>query len=190
MNHAINQKLISTSKIMLLILRILFILLILMSIIPWIVPNSEVGKTLYSIYGMSNYMISKNFDEVTNFTLQSRLLGFFGSIFSLFPLFVGVIIMIRLFKNYALNNIFSIQNAKLYSNLGIIYLLSALLLEPLSQILLSLSVSLNHPVGQRFIAISMTVNNLTAIFFAIMLIFIGQVMKLGQKISEEQELTI
>ena len=95
-----------------------------------------------------------------------------------------------------------INNQKLISNsktmliilriLVIVLSLIAIIpwIAPTSQIFFSLCASINNPAGQRFIAFGINVNNLTAIFFAIILIVIGQVMKLGQKISEEQELTI
>lgn len=185
-----NQKLISTSKTMLIILRILFLLLIVIAVIPWLAPTSKISEVLFGVYGIPHYT-TKNFGEVvSNFTLLNRSLGFIGSIISLLPLFIGVLIMLRLSKNYASGSVFSIANAKSYSRLGIIYLLSAIILQPISQILFSLCATINNPVGQRSISITFDIANLTAIFFAIMLVVIGQVMKLGQKISEEQELTV
>ena len=99
-------------------------------------------------------------------------------------------IMIKLSKRYATGKVFTLDNAKSYSRLGLIYLLSALLLQPLSDMFFSLCVTINNPIGQRMISFGINVNNLTAIFFALVLIVIGQVMKLGHKISEEQELTV
>ena len=90
-------------------------------------------------------------------------------------------------KSYVVGDVFNYANAKSYSVLGVIYLLSAVFLQPISDILFSLCVSLNNPVGQRFIGISFTVSNLTAIFFAILLIIIGRVMQLAQKINDDQE---
>ncbi len=57
--------------------------------------------------------------------------------------------------------------------------------------LFSLSISFIHDhLGKRFIAINMDVNTMTQIFFALVLVVIGHVMQLAQKINEEQELTV
>ncbi len=199
MDKIINLKLISTSKTMLHILRILFVVLTIIALIPWIAPTSTLGNVLMSMFdiqlfnGAKLHHLSDNGlsnGAFYNFNLLSRYLGFMGSIISMLPLFIGTVIMMHLSKNYASGKIFTISNAKSYSVLGIIYLSSAILLNPLSQLFFSLAVSINNPVGQRFIAFSFNVSNLTAIFFAMVLIMIGQVMKLGQKIHEVQELTI
>jgi hypothetical protein len=188
-----SQKLISTSKIMLIILRILFVMLILMTIIPWIAPTTELGKFLLSLQGFPAIMNAnhKNIDEfMLTLTPLSRLFGFIGSLITLLPLLLGTMIMLKLSKNYVSGKIFNLDNAKSYSQLGGIYFVSALLLQPIYQMFFHLSATINNPAGQRIIAFSIGIDSLTAIFFAIILIVIGQVMKLGQKISEEQELTV
>lgn len=193
MNQINNQKLVSTSKTMLLILRILFVMLILMAIIPWIAPTTEFGKFLLSLQGFPAIMNAnhKNINEfMLTLTPLSRLFGFIGSVITLLPLLLGTMIMLKLSKNYVSGKIFNLDNAKSYSQLGIIYFVSALLLQPIYQMLFYLCATINNPAGQRVIAFGIGVDSLTAIFFAIVLIVIGQVMKLGQKISEEQELTV
>jgi len=200
MSRLNNQKLILTSKIMLLILRILFVILLLMAIIPWVVPTSFVGSFLMSMFGAQQFTSTTKLYHLTgaelisvpfyNSNLLSRSLGFIGSMISLLPLLAGTMIMLKLSKRYAMGKIFTLNNAKAYSILGVIYLLSALLLQPLSQVFFSLCATINNPAGQRTIAFGIDINNLTAIFFAIVLIVIGQVMKFGQKINEEQELTV
>lgn len=188
-----NQKLISTSKAILLILRILFVILILMAIIPWIEPTSEFGKFLLSLQGFPAIMNAnhKNIDSfMLNLTPLSRTFGFIGSVITLLPLLLGTIIMLKLSKNYICGNIFNLDNAKSYRQLGIIYFISALLLQPIYQIFFYLCATINNPTGQRIIAFGIGIDSLTAIFFALILIVIGQVMKLGHKISKEQELTI
>lgn len=198
-----QQRLISTSKYVLIICRILFILLILMAIIPWLFPNSRVGGFLLTLtefprsvwsnhipHMPSEYNETIVHDFMLHISLTSRILGFVGMLVSLLPLLIGTKIMIRLAKNYAIGDVFNRENAKSYSKLGFVYLLSALILQPLSQIFFSLSTSINNPVGQRVIAFSIDVSNLTAIFFAIMLVVIGQVMQFGHNINEERSLTI
>lgn len=188
-----SQKLILTSKTMLLILRVLFVGLILMAIMPWVFPTTEIGKFLLSLQGFSAIMNvhHKNIDDfMLSLRLISRIFGFIGSFFTVLPLLLGTMIMLKLSKNYVSGKVFSLDNAKSYSQLGIISLVSGLFLQPIYQMFFHLCVTFNNPVGQRTIAFALGVDSLTAIFFAIVLIVIGQVMKLGQKISEEQELTV
>lgn len=190
MEQNIQKKLISTSKAMLLIFRILFVILILMAIIPWIAPTTEVGKFLLSLQGFSAIMNAshKNIDAfMLTVTPLSRLLGFIGSIITLLPLLLGTMIMLKLSKNYVSGNVFNLDNAKSYSLLGIIYFVSAILVQPIYQMFFYACATINNPAGQRFIAFTIGVDSLTAMFFAIILIAIAQVMKLGQKISDDQE---
>lgn len=127
---------------------------------------------------------------LASISVMSRMLGFVATLFELGPLLLGSFIMIKLSKNYVTEKIFSLQNAKFYRRLGIIYLFSALLLQPIAEMLFTLSATINNSVGQRQIAVGLHLPNITAIFFAIVLILIGHVMTLSQRISEEQALTI
>jgi len=164
--------------------------LILMAIIPWIAPTTEVGKFLLSLQGFSAIMNAshKNIDAfMLTVTPLSRLLGFIGSIITLLPLLLGTMIMLKLSKNYVSGNVFNLDNAKSYSLLGIIYFVSAILVQPIYQMFFYACATINNPAGQRFIAFTIGVDSLTAMFFAIVLIAIAQVMKLGQKISDDQE---
>lgn len=192
MNNVSNQKLVSTSRNMLLVLRILLIIFILIAIIPWAFPTSAAGGLLMNWYSVVNWIQPKDFEHfLHNLSVLSRELGVLGSVISLLPLIVGTLIMIRVAKNYIKGEVFNLFNTKSYRSLGFIYLLSAILLQPLAQIFFSLSISFIHnPIGKKFIAFGIDINNLTAIFFAILLIVIGQVMKLGQQINEEQALTV
>ena len=193
MNQINKQKLISISKIIRTILPIFFIVVILMAIIPWIFPTTEIGKFLLSLQGFSAVINAthKNINEVMlDMTPLSQILGFIGSVITLFPLFIGTLIMLKVSKNYSNGKVFILENAKAYRLLGIISLIDAILLQPLYQMFFYACVTINNPVGHRVIAFAYGVASLTAIFFAIVLIVIGHVMTLGQKISEEQDLTI
>lgn len=193
MRTIFNQKLITTSKTIHIILQILFILLILMIIIPWIFPTTQVGNFLLSLQGFHSAIQSAHKDIkefMASLTLTSRFFGVLGSLVATLPLLLSTLIMLKLSANYIKGNVFNLSNAKLYQKLGIIYLISAVFLQPIYQMLFCLCVTITNPVGKRFIAFSIDISNLNAIFFALVLIVIGQVMKLGHKISQEQELTV
>lgn len=185
-----NKKVLTTNTWTLSFLRVFFVLLILLTIIPWVVPMTQVGAFLFGMYGVPHFA-TQNFDlVVAHFTPFTRFLGFIGSIISVLPLFISTLILMRLSKNYSKGVVFNLYNTKSYRKLGILYLFSALLLQPLSQVFFSLCATLNNPTGQRTISITCDVSNLTAICFAIILIMMGKVMKWGQQLSEEQELTV
>ena len=190
MQQNINSKLIIMSKNTLIISQILIAILSVVVIFPWLFPSSALGACLIGMFGVENYA-PMNFTEVIkHFTMLNTFLGVSGSVIGVLPLLIGAVIMMKLSRNYINGEVFTLANIKMYRKLGIIYLLSAILLQPLSQVLFSLCATINNPVGQRFIRITFDLGNLTAIFFAIMLIVISQVMQLGQRINEEQKLTI
>lgn len=189
-----SQKLIKTSLTIRSILRILLGLLLLEILIPWLIPTTTMAKFLLSMqgfFGVIDRFQQSNIDSfMANLTWLERVVGVLGSVVVVFPLVCGCLIMLRVVNNYLHDKVFSIKNAKLYRSLGVVYLLSALFLQPISQMLFSLCATLNNPVGQRTIAFSLGIENLNAIFFALVLIVIGQVMQMGHKINVEQELTI
>lgn len=192
MNTLTQTKLISVSRRTLIILRMLFVLLIFMAIIPWLFPMSSLSYFLISLYSFIHLIEPTQYEYVfQHLSPLSQILGIAGSFVSLSPLLIGIFIMMKLSKNYIQGHVFNLYNAKAYRKLGWIYLLSALLLQPLAQVFFSLSISfIHHHLGQRFIAISIDVNTITQIFFALVLVVIGHVMQLAQKINEEQELTV
>ena len=167
-----------------------------MAVIPWLFPTSNLGYILLTLTPKASTLSFYNNNNLTDFlssmTITTRILGFLGSTLSLFPMLVGSLIMLRLTKNYIRKEVFSLKNAVSYTQLGIVFLLSALLLAPASDALISLAATLHYPSGhhQHVISVSFTTLNLSEIFLSIIFIILGHVMKLGHKISEEQELTV
>ena len=143
MNTLTQNKLVSVSRRTLAILRVLFALLIFMAIIPWLFPVSALGRFLTSLYSFSHLIsYEQNYEYFSqHMSFSSQILGIAGSFVSLSPLLIGVFIMMKLSKNYIQGQVFNLYNAKAYRKLGWIYLLSALLLQPLAQVLFSLSIS-------------------------------------------------
>jgi hypothetical protein len=118
MKRSASQSLISSSKKMLFILRVLFVLLIITAIIPWISPKSALGGFLLSMLSIMNFIDSpQNFDYfLNNLSAISKVLGFFRSIVNLLPLYVGILIMMKLSKQYISEQIFSMSTVKSYRN--------------------------------------------------------------------------
>jgi len=193
MNNNSNQKLISSSKRMLVILRGLLVLVILMAVIPWLFPTSALAEFLLGSQGFP-VVIIRNHKNIHEFMLTltplSHLFGFIGSLIAVMPLLIGTMIMIRLFKMYAVGRVFSLDNAKLYSWLGVLSVISALFLQPIYQMFFYACVTINNPVGHRMVGFTLGIDTLTALFFAIVLVVIGKVMQVAHKMREEQDLTV
>jgi hypothetical protein len=191
--YIMNEQPTIIGKTLRLFLYVFFVLLLVMAILPWIVPTSNIGRFLLGVFGVIHFIPANHQnigDVLNNFNLTTRILGVIGSLISLLPLLISTLVMIKLCNNYSHKNIFSVANANAYSKLGVLYLLSALILQPLSQMLFSFGISLSGMIGPHFIAFGIDISNLTAIFFSVMLIIIGQVVKAGYKIAEEQALTV
>ncbi len=188
-----NEHTIVIGKALRVFLPMFFVLLLIVAILPWIMPTSNIGGFLLSIFGVTHFLPVNHQnigDALYNFNLTTRILGIMGSFISLLPLLISTLVMIKLCNNYSHNNVFSVANANAYSRLGILYLLSAIILQPLSQMFFSFGISLSNKIGPHFIATGFDISNLTAIFFSVILIIIGQVMKAAHKIAEEQALTV
>ena len=185
-----DNKLTILCRRMLLLLRILLIGLPLIMLFSWAFPdnafsiNAYFGPTIgHSINGDLKAALQK-------FQWNNKAFGIAGALVSLLPLLIGLHKLIQLFKNYIQGNIFTATNAKIYGILGYLCLLSALLFQPLCDVLYSLAISINYPAGHRYIAFGFGNTNLTAIICGAFLIIVAQVMRIGHKINEEQELTI
>ncbi len=185
-----DQKLASLSKTMLVFFRTWFLLIAALTILPWTLPANKLCAFLLTVFPQIS-ALSNSYDTIfSSISITARLLGLIGMVLGLFPMLAGSLIMLRLTKNYIRKEVFSLKNATSYTQLGIVFLLSALLLGPLSDAFISLAATINNPVGHRTISIGFGSPNLTEIFFSIIFIILGRVMRLGHKISEEQALTV
>lgn len=125
-----------------------------------------------------------------NFTPLSWGIGYAAGIIGFIPLFLGLIILKRLFQNYTFGSIFSLENVKKYQYLGWLFFLNALFITPLSDMLMVLSATLSNPPGHRYLSITFGTPNLEDILYGLLIIVISWVMAEGYKIKEEQNLTI
>lgn len=175
------------------LLSTLLVVLVIMAVLPWLIPTSKIGGFILSMYGVPNYLPSNHQvfgDPMYAFKAITRLLGIIGSSICLLPSFLATIVMLKVCKHYSLNNIFSAENANAYSKLGLLYLLSALVLQPMSQMFFSYAISTDNSLGHHYVSFGVDISNISAIFFSILLIIVGQVMKLGHRMAQEQELII
>jgi hypothetical protein len=124
------------------------------------------------------------------FSLREKWIGFFGTLIGLSPYFLAFWVLNCIFKNYCINNIFTLENAKYYQRLGYIFFFNSLFANPLCQALLTAAATLSNPPGQKQITITFGMINLESLFCGAIIIIIARVMYMGNKLQEEQRLVI
>lgn len=123
-------------------------------------------------------------------TFGLKVFGFCADLIGLLPFIISLVLIKKLFINYKEGNIFTKENAVIYRNVGIIYLIDALFVKSLSDTLLTLVVSIANPLGPKFIGISFVAANLTTLFYGILVIIVSWVMLEASKIHDENQFTI
>lgn len=181
--YVMDSKLKKLSITMLWIIRLLIVGLPLLYILVWLFPDNSFSMNAVINPSLGNHLPGK-------LELNNRLLGIIGSLVCSLPLWIGFLWLSRLFSNYAQGIIFTLGNARIYSRLGWLCIISALLVQPLTDSIFSMAATINNPPGQRIIAFGFTNTNSTAIVCGIFLIIVARVMVIGHRINEEQQLTI
>lgn len=124
------------------------------------------------------------------FTPLSWTIGYSSEIVGFIPVFLGLLVLRRLFKNYMNNSIFTYDNAKDYRLLGWLFFFNAVFFKPLSDTMLVLSATLPNPPGHRYISLNFGTPNLEDLLCAFLILVISWVMAEGYKLKEEQSLTV
>lgn len=182
-----DDKLKKLSIVMLWIIRLFMIILPLMDILVWLFPHNQFSLNAVIAPALSDHIRDKTFASLK---FNNQLLGMIGSLVGLLPLWLGFLWLTNLFKNYAMGMIFTLANAKIYGKLGWLSIISALIVQPLTESLFSVTATINNPPGQRIIAFGFSNTNFTAIICGVFLIIVARVMTIGHHINEEQQLTI
>lgn len=123
-------------------------------------------------------------------TPKLKLLGFSADILGNLPFLMSLFFLKSLFYNYKNGEIFTVRNALLYRNLGILYLVDALLITSLSQTLMILAVTLTNSPGHRYLSIGFGAPNLYSLFYGVLGILVSWVMMEASKIYDESKLTV
>jgi len=125
-----------------------------------------------------------------SFSLTEKWIGFIGTLIGLSPILLALIVLIPIFRNYGVNNIFSLNNAKRYQQLGYIFLYDSLLAKPICQALLTIAATLSNPPGQKQIMITFGMINVESLFCGAIIVIVARVMYLGHNLQEEQKFVI
>jgi hypothetical protein len=115
-----------------------------------------------------------------------------GFLLNCVPLVIELFIlysMIKLFRLYEQNEIFSLSNVRHIRNIGF-SLLAYEILDPFYQFFMGIILTMNNPHGHRFAAITLDQTNVGIILTALMVILISWIMAEGCKLREETLHTI
>ncbi|MEB3701946.1 DUF2975 domain-containing protein [Candidatus Bealeia paramacronuclearis] len=185
-----------TSHYLLAVFNILLIALPLWNLTQWIFIETktiDIPDAL-NFFGMLEQTVKTpegivNLSQIER-TSSLKIMGVMTGFFGVLPFFLGVLVLKSLFKNYQRGEIFSLQNAKHYRQLGWLFFLDALLVQPLSGMLLVLLATLSNAPGHRYISIHFGTPNLEALFCGLLVIVISWVMIEGYRLSENDKFTI
>lgn len=169
-------------------LRLLFQFLLVMVpvgvIYFWLVAGTE--SDIHPLLG-----IGTDVSLYTDLTLsfQTRLIVLTLSLLlALIPLY-ALVKLVRLFKNYEQTDVFTLENATIYHQLG-----RCLLLWVVAGIiyggLMSAALSFNNKPGERFLELDFGGYDALGLICAFLIIVISQVMKTGYQIAEENSHTV
>jgi uncharacterized membrane protein len=134
------------------------------------------------------HYVPANFPVINYLSPTTKILGF---IFSFIPAgFVLVIChyLVKLFRAFENNEIFTISNVKFVRNISYLLLASQLIGQPIYQALLTVALTWNnHP---KMIMISFNQSNIGILVVSLLIILIAWIMTEGYKLREDQALTI
>lgn len=181
------------SQIFLWVFRALLILLPLSLLLFWVdAPNGLIRSTLgegWASLLAINYMANTP-PILRTLSATTKLLGL---LISLIPLSINMLtayFLLKLFKNYAVLNIFSLENARFINRTGWIIFIGQMLLKPIHDLLLSAVVTWNNPPGHRVMTLTFDKANLGLVACAIMIIFVSWIMTEAYEEQETSKLII
>ena len=176
------------------LLSALLIILPIAIVLQWIFIETAPVRNLFSYGIFLNYSFSTDDTVIylskVNWTTVTKWIGFSSSLLSLLPILLGLAILKSIFKNYEHEEIFTTRNALHYRNLASLFFFNALLVQPLSYLLMVLSMTLSNPPGQRYISVNFGIPNLESLFFGAILVLLSWVMVEASRLHDEQLLTV
>ncbi|MCA0370933.1 MAG: DUF2975 domain-containing protein [Proteobacteria bacterium] len=123
-------------------------------------------------------------------TVPLKFLGLGADLVGALPLFISFFLLRTLFWHYVRGEIFSPRNAQLYKKLGLLYVMDALLMTPLSQTLLILAATATNAPGHRYVSVSFGTPNLSSLFYGMLVILVSWIMYEASQMKREQDLTV
>lgn len=182
-----------SSTLLLALLYTLAVVVPVITAVQWLLIDNAYVNQLVSKIGLFNPIITPDgaVDIAKHtLTIETKLIGLSGCLIGVLPFFLGLVTLIKIFKRYRNNLVFTLDNAKSYKTLGYIFLLDSLIAKPISGMLMVLCATLSNPPGHRYITIIFALPNLEALFVGFIIILMAKVMLIGHQLQEEQKYTI
>ena len=111
---------------------------------------------------------------------------------SAIPMIINLYILfslIKLFRLYEQEEIFSLNNVRYIRNIGYALLVTQLI-NPFYEALMGFVLTWRNPPGQRFASASLDQTNIGIILIALIVVLISWIMTEGCKLREEQQFTV
>ena len=177
-----------TSRYFRILFQISCILLLVAEIATW--ANAPASLTLWQQTGAS--MIPEGYLSkilAQHFSATIKLEGFLVNMIPTGIEIIILILLIRLFRQFELGNIFTEKNVNYIRKIGYAILIGQLLL-PVYQSLIGIIVTWSNGPTHRMFAITFGTDNIKIIIGALIVILISWIMAESYKLHEEQQLTV
>ncbi len=161
--------------------KILLILNPIYSLLRWFYPQSSFYKILFSY---------ENFDYQNIVSLQAKLLGVTSDLFNYLPILIGGVLLIKVLKSFSNQYFFNESNTLVFQRLGWLCLADGFFFQIISDTLFVLAKTFDKPVGERILSISIGTPSIKSALFACALIILAGVMQQGNKLMQDNELTV
>ena len=176
------------SRIFRLLFQIVFVFMPLFTIVSWLVLPSTLHLGVAG-NGLSYSPIPEALHIAYVMTSGIKVLGFLINMLTVGTAMLILYFLIKLFRNYERQQIFSLANVRILRNVGYTLIIWQILI-PIQQALLSVVLTWNNGPGQRFLAANFSSNNLVVILIACIVILISWIMAEAHKLQEEHEYTV
>ncbi len=162
--------------------QVSFVCLIAAQIYGWI--NAPMQGGFFNVIPKSYQLLVMH-----QFSLNTKIAGFFVSCIPLFVKLVVLYSLIKLFSLYERYEFFSTQNVLYIRNTGYALLLLEVI-KPISEFVLGFVLTSANPPGFRVAMVTMDDANISMILTAMLIILTSWIMSEGRKLQEEQQLII
>lgn len=182
------------STFFLAIFKFLLVFLPAMTLLEWLLMNSEFMHGPFS----QMFLLSPSFSTPEGYvktadvvwTPLTQFVGLSADLLSLTPILISIFALICIFKHYKQGEIFNMINARYYRLIGWMFIFDAIIAKPLYQILMTFAVTFNNAPGHRYIAAGFGNTNIEALFCGGVVIIISWVMLEASKLHDEQKYTV
>lgn len=187
------SKIQKVSRYLLVVFNALLILIPLCVIVQWLfIETGPIKNLIKQEFLQPPVSTPEGYVNLSSvqWSILAKIIGFVAQSVKFIPLCISLFILRSIFLNYQKGEIFNTMNACRYGYLGWLFFLDALIIQPLSNLLMVLAVTLPNPPGHRYITIGFGTPNVEALFCGVLVVVISWIMLEASKLQEEQKFTI